>query len=452
MFEKISDNLKIKKMESARIPTDVGEFWLCLYTNNQDSVEHLALVMGNVAGQEDVLVRVHSECYTGDVLGSTRCDCGEQLRGAMQRVAKAGFGVIIYLRQEGRGIGLLDKLRAYNLQDQGYDTVEANLLLGHQADQRDYSVAALILKDLEISSLQLLTNNPKKLAGLQKMGIVVTARVPLYGKITDENEKYFRTKVERLHHFGPPHPPAGPADFKVMEQVTACFSRVAKLQESRGRPFVTLTYAQSLDGSIAAQPGRRLHLSNSQSHRLTHQLRAAHDAIFVGIGTVLADDPQLTVRLADGKNPQPIIADGQLRCPLNARLLQNKLQPLWIMTSQEAGRDRQAKLEDLGARVFRLNTDRNRKIILPEMLTLLAESGVRRLMVEGGSQIISSFIRDQLADQFVLTVAPMFVGGLNAVNHLELSGPNNIPRLKNIQHHVLGNSLIIRGDPVWGKQ
>ena len=197
----MTDNLKVKKMESARIPTSVGEFQLYLYTNNQDNLEHLALVMGDVAEKDNVLVRVHSECFTGDVLDSKRCDCGQQLNQAMRLIAATDLGVILYLRQEGRGIGLLEKLRAYNLQDLGYDTVDANLLLGHQADERDYTVAARILEDLKINSVRLLTNNPKKLNGLSEKGVFITARVALYGDITDENERYLHTKITRLHHF-----------------------------------------------------------------------------------------------------------------------------------------------------------------------------------------------------------------------------------------------------------
>jgi len=194
------DEVTVTRMTCARVPTAEGEFDLCLYTNNHDAKEHLALVMGDVAGQEDVLVRVHSECYTGDVLGSLRCDCGPQLQQAMQLIAEAGQGVIIYLRQEGRGIGLLEKLRAYNLQDQGYDTVEANLALGHQADEREYSIAARILQELGVRSVRLLTNNPHKIEALQALGVTVTARVPLEAGVTADNAAYLRTKAMRMDH------------------------------------------------------------------------------------------------------------------------------------------------------------------------------------------------------------------------------------------------------------
>ena len=145
-------------------------------------------------------MRLHSECFTGDVLGSRRCDCGEQLSFAMQQIAAQGEGVVIYLRQEGRGIGLLDKLRAYNLQDEGYDTVEANLLLGHQVDERDYTVAALILEDLGVQSVRMLTNNPLKIDTLQDLGISVTERVQVQPTVYAENANYLFTKITRMNH------------------------------------------------------------------------------------------------------------------------------------------------------------------------------------------------------------------------------------------------------------
>ena len=192
--------LKITQMTCARVPTATGEFQLCLYSDDDSDKEHLALVVGEVAGKQKVLVRLHSECFTGDVLGSLRCDCGEQLHRAMNLIAEEGMGVLVYLRQEGRGIGLLDKLRAYNLQDVGYDTVDANLMLGHQADERDYTVAGLILRDLGVQSVRLLTNNPQKIESLKNLGVSVTDRVPLKPTVTSENVTYLTTKAERMNH------------------------------------------------------------------------------------------------------------------------------------------------------------------------------------------------------------------------------------------------------------
>ena len=192
--------LAVEPRVRSRIPTPEGEFQLSLYTSDQDEKEHLAVVMGQVEGKDDILVRVHSECFTGDVLGSLRCDCGDQLNRAVQRIAYSGEGVVIYLRQEGRGIGLLDKLRAYNLQDQGYDTVDANLALGHEADERDYSIAAGILTDLGIRSIQLMTNNPLKIEALISAGIPVRKRIPLEAEVTLENADYLFTKAKRMQH------------------------------------------------------------------------------------------------------------------------------------------------------------------------------------------------------------------------------------------------------------
>lgn len=191
----------VSRTSCARVPNRYGEFELCLYSNTIDDKEHLAFVMGDVAGQDDVLVRVHSECFTGDVLGSQRCDCGEQLDRSMEMIGEVGLGVIVYMRQEGRGIGLADKLRAYVLQDQGHDTVDANLLLGHQADARDYTVAALILADLGVESVQLLTNNPAKIDDLTRLGVRVSGRVPVEPRIVNANNRgYLLTKVQRMNH------------------------------------------------------------------------------------------------------------------------------------------------------------------------------------------------------------------------------------------------------------
>ncbi|HHJ39452.1 MAG: hypothetical protein AXA67_09060 [Methylothermaceae bacteria B42] len=191
----------IRNTVRARIPTEYGEFMLHYYENDIDHKEHLALVHGEVSSQAEVPVRVHSECLTGDVFGSHRCDCGEQLDEALRIIGQSQCGVLIYLRQEGRGIGLFKKLQAYNLQDQGLDTVDANLKLGHQADERDYRIAALILQDLGVKSVQLITNNPKKIKDLEKYGIDITRRIPIEVGHTHENLSYLKTKAEKMAHF-----------------------------------------------------------------------------------------------------------------------------------------------------------------------------------------------------------------------------------------------------------
>ncbi len=182
------------------LPTEFGKFHLVAYETEIDDNNHLALVMGEVAGKEDVPVRVHSECLTGDVFHSLRCDCGEQLHKAMAIIGKEGAGVVVYMRQEGRGIGLVNKLRAYNLQDEGMDTEEANLHLGFDPDPREYGIGAQILKDLGISKMRLITNNPVKRRGLQGYGLEISGRIPLEIPPNEYNEKYLKTKKEKFGH------------------------------------------------------------------------------------------------------------------------------------------------------------------------------------------------------------------------------------------------------------
>jgi 3,4-dihydroxy 2-butanone 4-phosphate synthase / GTP cyclohydrolase II len=190
----------VEKVEVVNLPTDFGDFDLHLYRSKIDGQHHVALVRGDVAGQKNVLVRVHSECLTGDVFGSRRCDCGPQLHQAMRQVAEAGRGVIVYMRQEGRGIGLAPKIKAYKLQEQGYDTVEANQKLGYGMDLREYGLGAQILVDLGLKTIRLLTNNPKKVVGLEGYGLKITEQVPIKIKSNPHNERYLKTKREKLGH------------------------------------------------------------------------------------------------------------------------------------------------------------------------------------------------------------------------------------------------------------
>ena len=190
----------VEKIAEADLPSKYGHFRIHAYESKLDGKCHLAIMKGDVRGKKDVLVRVHSECLTGDALGSMRCDCGEQLATALKKIEAEGCGVVLYMRQEGRGIGLANKMRAYELQDQGKDTVEANVLLGFAPDERDYGIGAQILADLGLSSIRLMTNNPAKRAGLEGYGLSITERVPLVMPVNEYDKNYMKVKSAKMGH------------------------------------------------------------------------------------------------------------------------------------------------------------------------------------------------------------------------------------------------------------
>lgn len=218
-------------------------------------------------------------------------------------------------------------------------------------------------------------------------------------------------------------------------------SQADQHRQKTGRPLVSLCYAQSLDGCLTAQGGQTTRLSGPESSRLTHQLRATHDAILAGVGTVIADDPQLTVRLVEGRNPQPVILDSRLRTPIWANLLQRASPPVWIATTPAVDSERKAALEGAGARLLVLPPDGEGRVALPPLLEALAGAGVRSLMVEGGAQVITSFLAQGLADWVSITIAPVILGGLPAVGPC-LTGPS---RLAQVYTEQLGEDVVIFG-------
>src|SRR4029077_19795982 len=344
----------------ASLPTRWGDFRISVF--RFEGTEVVALSRGELEGPEPVLVRLHSECLTGDVLGSLRCDCGDPLRAALAMIGRAHRGVLLYLDHEGRGIGLFNKVRAYGLQDGGLDTVDANVELGLPIDARDYSAAASVLHELGIQKVRLMTNNPAKILGLEMHGIDVVERIPLETIPNEINAPYLRAKASRMGHLldGLPDP-------RDVDTATA----------PADRPLVMVHYAQTLDGRIASRTGDARWVSGEQSLRLAHDFRAAHDAVLVGIGTVLADDPKLTVRLVPGDSPVRIVVDSQLRIPLDANVLANRDARTIVATTPSASEERAAAIRARGAEVLRVRADVDGRVDLRDLLARLRRDGIR---------------------------------------------------------------------------
>ena len=415
----------------ASLPTRWGEFRISVF--RFDGSEVVALSRGEVDGAEPVLVRLHSECLTGDVLGSLRCDCGDQLRSALAMIGSAERGVLLYLDHEGRGIGLFDKVRAYGLQDGGLDTVDANLELGLPVDARDYSAAASVLQELGIRSVRLITNNPAKILGLEMHGVEVIERVPLETIPNDVNTPYLRTKAARMGHLldGLPDP-----------------RQVDTAAIPAGRPLVTVHYAQTIDGRIASRTGDSRWVSGEGSLRLAHELRAAHDAVLVGIGTVLADDPKLTVRLVPGDQPIRIVVDSALRIPLDSSVLRTVDARTIIATTPGASEDRAAAIRARGATVLRVSANADGRVDLHALLARLRMDGIRSLLIEGGRAVLTAALRERLVDRLTVCIAPKVIGeGIAAVGDLHIDRLRDAMTFERAGFTAYGGDVVFYGEP-----
>jgi GTP cyclohydrolase II len=437
-----------KEVARLSLPTWAGEFDLRAFEGASGQV-YLLLAHGAIGDGRDLLVRLHSGCLTGDALGSLRCDCGPQLRLAMRRITAEGRGVLLYAPDhEGRGVGLLSKLLAYVLQDQGHDTVEANRQLGLPVDGRSYREAAQVLLAAGVRGARLLTNNPEKADGLAREGVHIEALVPLRTAPHTRNLRYVETKRQRLGHLSPGGEPlTAEADGSVDPQQEAvdATSLLGGVRSRADRPYLVLKYAQTLDGRIATGGGDSKWISGSQERRVSHALRAACDAVLVGAGTVLADDPLLTVRMVPGASPIRVVLDSTLRVPPHARVFEPSAATI-VVTSQRSSPERRDTLRRRGVRVEVVGAAPD-GIDLAEGLSHLLALGIRSVLVEGGARVITSTLRQRLADRVVVAVAPLLLGtGTEAVGDLGASLVTDGMRLLNRTVHQVGPDLLVAGD------
>jgi 3,4-dihydroxy 2-butanone 4-phosphate synthase/GTP cyclohydrolase II len=402
------------------------------------------MVKGEIGNGRSVLARVHSECLTGDALGSLRCDCGAQLDLGLRALAAEGRGVLVYATgHEGRGIGLVDKLRAYMEQDRGADTVDANLRLGLPADGRRYDDAAAVLKAVGVRSVRLATNNPRKVAGLKAAGITINRVIPTPAVPYLRNQRYLRTKQDRLGHLAlidrqlPAERPARSID------VTGLLGSAVP---GGDRPFVVLRYTQTLDGRIPAESARPDPADAEAQAVIWHALRAACDAVLVGVGTVLADNPSLTVRAIPGRSPARVVLDSALRTPMTAAVLSLDA-PTYLMTNSHAGD--QSKHRALAARQIAVRHIRRGPggLDISAVLRQLYSEGIRSVVAEGGPRVIASLLAADLADRVIVSISPHIHGqGTDALGMLGNGAAAHSLPLNGPSVYLAGDTIIVAAD------
>jgi 3,4-dihydroxy 2-butanone 4-phosphate synthase/GTP cyclohydrolase II len=426
--------IEVREVARIQLPTVSGEFDTRAFECASGHV-YLAMVKGEIGDGHSVLTRVHSECLTGDALGSLRCDCGAQLDLGLRALAAEGRGVLVYATgHEGRGIGLVGKLRAYMEQDRGADTVDANLRLGLPADSRRYDDAAAVLTAIGVRSVRLATNNPRKVEGLTAAGITISEVIPTPAVPYLRNQRYLRTKQDRLGHVTLIDPEL-PAERPVRSVDVG--SLLGRALPAADRPFVVLRYTQTLDGRILGPDA-----AGAQAQTpIWHAVRAACDAVLVGVGTVLADDPRLTVRAIPGRSPARVVLDSALRIPVTAAVL-NLDAPTYVMTNSHG--DDPGKREALARRhiaVRHLPRGPGGVDISAVLRQLFAE-GIRSVVVEGGPRVITSLLAARMADRAVICIAPQIRGrGTAAVSEFG-SGL----RLSSRSVHLVDDMIIVAAD------
>jgi GTP cyclohydrolase II len=401
---------RVTRVATTHIPTRHADFVAHGYRDELTGEDHVVLVLGDIADADagPPLVRLHSECLTGDALGSRRCDCREQLDLAQAAVAREGRGAVVYLRgHEGRGIGLSAKLQAYSLQDRGLDTIDANLALGLPVDAREYGAAVAMLSDLGVTAVRLLSSNPAKESGLEALGVDVL-RIGLRVPPHPENLRYLRTKHQRMGHDAETID-EGWADLVVgrVPSTGELATRYGPLVE-RGRALVVAQLGQSLDGFIATRTGDACFVTGEADRTHLHRLRALVDAVLVGVGTVVADDPRLTVRFVDGPSPVRVVLDPQARAPRDAEVLVAGDAPtIWVIADDIPTPDALFPHVD----VMRLAcTGPDRSFAPSDVLTALAARDLGRVLVEGGGVTVSRFLAAGVLDRLMVTTAPLLVG------------------------------------------
>jgi GTP cyclohydrolase II len=436
------------------LPTWAGEFDLRAFQGASGDV-YLLFLRGELGDGRGLLTRLHSACLTGDALGSLRCECGPQLRLAIRRIAAEGRGALLYAPDhEGRGIGLLAKLKAYQLQDQGHDTVEANRQLGLPVDGRDYREAVEALALAGVRGVRLLTNNPDKARAVAAGGITVEEIVPLQTAPHARNHDYLETKRQRLGHLAPGGTPLADAVVAMDDgwgepngqgHAPDVSPLLGEIRRPAQRPYVVLKYAQTLDGRIATASGDAKWISGVPERRVSHAMRAACDAVMVGIGTVIRDDPRLTVRMVPGASPIRVILDSTLRVPPEAGVLDADAVTI-VLTTDRSSPARREALRERRVRVEVVQEGPD-GVDLQAAMGRLAELGIRSLLVEGGARVITSLLRDRVADRVVVALAPMLLGkGTEAVGDLGVGEVVEALRLVNPTRHAAGTDLLIAAD------